>query len=105
MIESGIAALLKILPANDVYLIAQVYSDAEEKEVMKILEKTGILWSGLATHVFSAFYKQNIHHLFFKKVLFCSTDEGRVHMARQLGVQMHLDSNIFFFFFLQSKLN
>jgi len=77
-IPSQISALLKLLPTNDIYLITKVQNDEKEREVMQLLEETGILWAGMNP----------------SKVLFCSTDEGRVHMARQLGVHLHIDDDL-----------
>jgi len=77
VIPEGISALLKILPTNDIYLITKVQSDEQERETMKILEESGILWAGLNPN----------------KILFCSTDEGRAHMGRQLGVHLHIDND------------
>jgi len=76
-IPAGISALLKILPVNDVYLITKVETDEQEKAIMKLLEETGVLWAGLNP----------------TKILFCSTDEGRAHIARQLGVHLHIDDD------------
>eukprot|EP01118_Nematostelium_gracile_P014478 TRINITY_DN5654_c0_g1_i1.p1 TRINITY_DN5654_c0_g1~~TRINITY_DN5654_c0_g1_i1.p1 ORF type:complete len:229 (+),score=38.56 TRINITY_DN5654_c0_g1_i1:95-781(+) len=77
VIEEGIAALLKLLTNNDLYLITKVNSDQEEVTIMKLLDESGVFWAGLNPN----------------KVLFCSTEEGRGHMARQLSVHMHIDES------------
>jgi len=76
-IASGLPALFKLLGQNDVYLITKVDTKTQERHIMRLLEDTGLLWAGLNPN----------------KVLFCSTDEGRVHIARQLDVHFYIDNN------------
>jgi len=77
IIPSGIGAILRLIPQNDVFLLTQVNCVEEEREVMRLLEETGILWAGLDP----------------AKVLFCSTVQGRTHIAKQLEVQLYIDDS------------
>lgn len=78
--ESYSLEILKYLTSqNDVYLISQVTSDIEEVKVVSLLEKSGLL------NVSSRLTKE--------KILFCETDEGPIHMTRQLSPQCFIDQN------------
>ncbi|PRP87095.1 hypothetical protein PROFUN_04831 [Planoprotostelium fungivorum] len=76
-ISQEIAALLRLVGQNDVYIITRVDTDEEEKKINRLLDETGVLWAGMNPN----------------KVLFCSTEKGKVHMARQLDLQLYIDDN------------
>jgi len=77
IISANIEAFMQLISNNDVYLLMLVETDEQEKEVMQILESIEAFNSGLNSN----------------KVLFCSTHEGKVHMARQLEVHLHIDTH------------
>lgn len=73
-------ALKQIAKSAEVYLITQVGSDDAEKAVMAALQAAGVVGSGcgcVPAH----------------KVLFCSTDIGRIALVRQITPDLHVDAS------------
>ncbi|XP_042442684.1 peroxisome biogenesis protein 22-like [Zingiber officinale] len=63
----------------DLYLMETVLDDESEERVLSALENSGIFQSG---------------GLIKDKVLFCSTETGRISFVRQLEADWHIDSNL-----------
>lgn len=75
--SSVLEVLLEITKYSDLYLMETVLDDESEKNVLSALENAGIFTSGLVK----------------EKVLFCSTENGRMSFVRQLEPDWHIDSN------------
>ena len=78
LIPDAVAALLRIARYVDVYLITTLPedSDALEAAVMEALASAGIFVDGSCERC---------------KALFCSTEDGRGAIVRQLGSALHID--------------
>ncbi|KAI3728856.1 hypothetical protein L6452_17500 [Arctium lappa] len=76
--SSVLEVLLEITKYSDIYLMERVLDDESEKKVLTALENAGIFTSG---------------GLVKDKVLFCSTENGRMSFVRQLEPDWHIDSN------------
>ncbi|KAI9098054.1 hypothetical protein DFS34DRAFT_619458 [Phlyctochytrium arcticum] len=61
---------------NEVYLLMVVNSDEEEVQIVSLLESSGLFNSGLDS----------------RRVLFCSTEEGKGHMIRHIEPLVHVDN-------------
>ncbi|KAJ3183722.1 hypothetical protein HDU85_002151 [Gaertneriomyces sp. JEL0708] len=61
----------------EVYLIAVVNSDLEERQIQRLLHSSGLYASGLDP----------------RRVLFCSTEEGKGHIVRHIEPRIHVESN------------
>eukprot|EP01126_Amoeba_proteus_P042706 TRINITY_DN4652_c0_g1_i15.p1 TRINITY_DN4652_c0_g1~~TRINITY_DN4652_c0_g1_i15.p1 ORF type:complete len:150 (+),score=26.97 TRINITY_DN4652_c0_g1_i15:242-691(+) len=69
--------LQRLISRYDCYLITEVSSDKEEKELYQILKDNLSKCDGFNPI----------------KLLFCSSAIGRVHMVKHLSVDMHIDCN------------
>ncbi|RAL50351.1 hypothetical protein DM860_008025 [Cuscuta australis] len=76
--SSVLEVLLEITKFCDLYLMERVLDDESEKKVILALEDAGVFTSG---------------GLVKDKVLFCSTENGRISFVRQLEPDWHVDSN------------
>ncbi|KAI3717325.1 hypothetical protein L1987_68882 [Smallanthus sonchifolius] len=76
--SSVLDVLLEITKHSDLYLMERVLDDESEEKVLTALENAGIFTSG---------------GLVKDKVLFCSTENGRMSFVRQLEPDWHIDSN------------
>ncbi|XAR55406.1 hypothetical protein NMG60_11035467 [Bertholletia excelsa] len=76
--SSVLEVLLEITKFCDLYLMERVLDDESEKKVLLALEDAGVFTSG---------------GLVKDKVLFCSTENGRISFVRQLEPDWHIDSN------------
>ncbi|XAR68083.1 hypothetical protein NMG60_11003086 [Bertholletia excelsa] len=76
--SSVLDVLLEITKFNDLYLVEKVLDDESEKKVLLALEDAGAFTSG---------------SLVKDKVLFCSTENGRISFVRQLDPDWHIDTN------------
>ncbi|KAI8894745.1 hypothetical protein BC833DRAFT_603799 [Globomyces pollinis-pini] len=78
--ESAIAFLKSLLKTSDwsPILISVISSDQEEVAIQQLLHSTGLYSNGLDP----------------KKVLFCSTKEGVVHITRHINPKLHMDTNV-----------
>ncbi|XP_024993520.1 peroxisome biogenesis protein 22-like isoform X2 [Cynara cardunculus var. scolymus] len=76
--SSVLEVLLEITKYSDLYLMESVLDDESEKKVLTALENAGVFTSG---------------DLVKDKVLFCSTEKGRMSFVRQLEPDWHIDSN------------
>lgn len=76
--SSVLEVLLEITKYSDLYLMERVLDDESEKKVLTALENAGVFTSG---------------GLVKDKVLFCSTENGRMSFVRQLEPDWHIDSN------------
>ncbi|KAJ9549129.1 hypothetical protein OSB04_021672 [Centaurea solstitialis] len=75
--SSVLEILSEITKYSDLYLMETVLDDESEKKVLTALENAGIFSGGLVKD----------------KVLFCSTEIGRMSFVRQLEPDWHIDSN------------
>ncbi|KAI3502274.1 hypothetical protein L1887_30307 [Cichorium endivia] len=75
--SSILEVLLEITKYSDLYLMETVLDDESEMRVLTALENAGVFTSGLVKD----------------KVLFCSTENGRMSFVRQLEPDWHIDSN------------
>ncbi|XP_019167722.1 PREDICTED: peroxisome biogenesis protein 22-like [Ipomoea nil] len=76
--SSVLEVLLEITKYCDLYLMERVLDDESEKKVLLALEDAGVFTSG---------------GLVKDKVLFCSTENGRISFVRQLEPDWHIDIN------------
>lgn len=74
---SVLEVLSEITKYSDLYLMETVLDDESEMRVLTALENAGVFTSGLVKD----------------KVLFCSTENGRMSFVRQLEPDWHIDSN------------
>ncbi|TPX69051.1 hypothetical protein SpCBS45565_g02669 [Spizellomyces sp. 'palustris'] len=63
-------------PSNQVHLIMVVTSDQEEAQVRTLLHSSGLYTAGLDP----------------RRVVFCSTEEGKAHIVRHIEPHVHVDS-------------
>ncbi|CAI9275640.1 unnamed protein product [Lactuca saligna] len=75
---SVLEVLSEITKYSDLYLMERVLDDESEKRVLTSLENAGVFTTG---------------GLVKEKVLFCSTENGRMSFVRQLEPDWHIDSN------------
>ncbi|XP_065638290.1 peroxisome biogenesis protein 22 [Quercus suber] len=75
---SVVEVLLEISRFRDIYLIERILDDESGERVLLALENAGLFKSG---------------GLMKDKVLFCSTDNGRLSFVRQLEPDWHVDTN------------
>lgn len=75
---SVVEVLLEISRFCDIYLIERILDDESGERVLLALENTGLFKNG---------------GLIKDKVLFCSTDNGRLSFVRQLEPDWHVDTN------------
>ncbi|XP_075656748.1 peroxisome biogenesis protein 22-like isoform X1 [Castanea sativa] len=75
---SVVEVLLEISRFCDIYLIEKIVDDESGERVLLALENSGLFKSG---------------GLMKDKVLFCSTDNGRLSFVRQLEPDWHVDTN------------
>jgi hypothetical protein len=61
----------------DIYLISVVSSTEEEENIRSLIQVSGWLKHGLDS----------------SKILFCSTEQGKVHMVRHVDPSLHMDWN------------
>jgi len=80
LLPDAIAALVALASRADIYLITQLEqdSDAQEKAVLELLDGSGIFASGRCDR---------------RKVVFCSTEDGRGAICRQLEPSTHIDTS------------
>ncbi|KAK1422910.1 hypothetical protein QVD17_18199 [Tagetes erecta] len=76
--SSVLEVLMEITKHFDLYLMERVLDDESQNKVLTALEDAGIFTSG---------------GLVKDKVLFCSTENGRMSFVRQLESDWHIDSN------------
>lgn len=76
--SSVVEVLLEISRFCDIYLIERILDDESGERILLALENTGLFKSG---------------GLMKDKVLFCSTDNGRLSFVRQLEPDLHVDTN------------
>ncbi|KAI8089827.1 uncharacterized protein BX664DRAFT_261992 [Halteromyces radiatus] len=69
--EHGQTLLSQLIQHHEVYIIIHVTSEEEQEEMKKLLE--------------------SLEGLDLRKVLFCSTEEGKVHLIRHLEPQLHIE--------------
>jgi len=74
---SFFVSLLAARRSPELFLITQVSSDQEEAYFAGLIQESGLVQHGLDP----------------RKILFCSTSEGRRHMVRQLDPLLHIDAN------------
>jgi len=75
--DSELSGLSKLCQRSDVYLITEVNSDEQEEYFKNLLRSSCLIQAGLDP----------------LKILFCSSQEGRRHMVRQLEPALHIDAN------------
>lgn len=76
---SVVEILLEIAKCCDFYLMERVLDDESEERVLSAMENAGLFVSGGLTR---------------DKVLFCSTENGRISFVRQIEADWHVDSNL-----------
>ncbi|KAG0484976.1 hypothetical protein HPP92_009055 [Vanilla planifolia] len=76
---SVIEVLLEIGKCCDLYLMERVLDDDSEERVLSAMENAGLFQSGGLTR---------------DKVLFCSTENGRISFVRQIEADWHADTNL-----------
>ncbi|XP_074563151.1 peroxisome biogenesis protein 22-like [Curcuma longa] len=76
--SSVLEVLLQINKFCDVYLMERILDDESGERVLSALEDSGVFTSG---------------GLVRDKVLFCSTENGRISFVRQLEPDWHIDAN------------
>uniref|UniRef100_A0A6B2LPJ0 Uncharacterized protein n=1 Tax=Arcella intermedia TaxID=1963864 RepID=A0A6B2LPJ0_9EUKA len=73
----SIQLVSELVSYSDVYLICQVDTDEEENLFRELIRSTELVNLGFDE----------------RKILFCSSPEGRKHMVRQLSPDLHIDTN------------
>lgn len=76
---SVVEVLREIAKCCDFYLMERVLDDESEERVLSAMENAGLFCSG---------------GLARDKVLFCSTENGRISFVRQIEADWHVDSNL-----------
>lgn len=76
---SAVEVLREIVKCCDFYLMERVLDDESEERVLLAMDNTGLFGSGGLTR---------------DKVLFCSTENGRISFVRQIEADLHIDSNL-----------
>ncbi|XP_020599083.1 peroxisome biogenesis protein 22 [Phalaenopsis equestris] len=76
---SVVEVLREIAKCCDFYLMERVLDDESEERVLSALENNGLFGSGGLTR---------------DKILFCSTENGRISFVRQIEADWHIDSNL-----------
>ncbi|OAY63539.1 Peroxisome biogenesis protein 22 [Ananas comosus] len=76
--SSVLEVLLEITKFCDVYLMERILDDESEEKVLSALSDAGVFTTG---------------GLVKDKVLFCSTENGRISFVRQLEPDWHIDTN------------
>ncbi|XP_052205001.1 peroxisome biogenesis protein 22-like [Diospyros lotus] len=76
--SSVVEILLEISKICEIYLMERILDDESEERVISALENAGLFTAG---------------GLMKDKVLFCSTENGRLSFVRQLEPDWHIDTN------------
>ncbi|KAI9303375.1 hypothetical protein BJ944DRAFT_268521 [Cunninghamella echinulata] len=71
--EHGHELLSELVKQHDVYIIIHVNNEEQKEHMEHLLENA------------------NINQLDPRKVLFCSTEEGKIHLVRHLEPQIHIE--------------
>ncbi|CAO3653235.1 unnamed protein product [Cunninghamella echinulata] len=71
--EHGHKLLSELVKQHDVYIITHVNNEEQKEHMEHLLENA------------------NINQLDPRKVLFCSTEEGKIHLVRHLEPQIHIE--------------
>ncbi|KAI9331761.1 hypothetical protein BDR26DRAFT_870006 [Obelidium mucronatum] len=72
-----LSALLSSPLRPTVHLICTVISDQQKTQILELLSSNGLFSKGLDQ----------------RRVLFCATIQGRIHVVKQLGVLVHVDDD------------
>lgn len=72
--ENVVALMDTLAKMHEIYLIVHLNSEEEQQQVTHLLEKSGLLAS-----------------LDARKILYCSTEEGKIHMIRHIEPHIHVE--------------
>ncbi|KAG0169812.1 hypothetical protein DFQ28_002866 [Apophysomyces sp. BC1034] len=72
--ENATVLLTRLCQIYDVYLIIHINSENERNEILGLLENASVL-----------------SQLDSRKILYCSTEKGKVHMIRHIDPQIHVE--------------
>eukprot|EP00298_Acanthocystis_sp_HF-20_P012637 c19988_g1_i1.p1 GENE.c19988_g1_i1~~c19988_g1_i1.p1 ORF type:complete len:196 (+),score=71.15 c19988_g1_i1:29-589(+) len=73
-----VEAITKISSKCDIFLITRVDTDSEEQLAHKALQDSGIFQNGLVNEL---------------KAIYCSKEEGRISIVRQIEPHLHVDGS------------
>ncbi|KAI7870126.1 hypothetical protein BDF14DRAFT_1774926 [Spinellus fusiger] len=74
--ENAAILLLKLAQAHEVYLIIHIHSDEERHQIQQLLENAGLV---------------SPHHIDKRRILFCSTEQGKIHLIRHIEPNVHIE--------------
>lgn len=77
LIESSIEAFYKLCVISELFVIAQISNDTQERNIIELFKSLDIFNKGLKKH----------------RLMFCSTAIGRASMIRQLSPLTHVDND------------
>lgn len=72
--ENAATVLSRLAQVYDVYVIVHINSDEERRQILELLENAGL------TDVLDT-----------RKILVCSTEEGKIHMVRHIEPYIHVE--------------
>ncbi|KAI9272618.1 hypothetical protein BDA99DRAFT_498765 [Phascolomyces articulosus] len=74
--ENAAIALNRLTQLYDVHVIIHVSSDDEREQINRLLQNAGLLEKGLLDP---------------RKILWCATEEGKIHMIRHIEPAVHIE--------------
>ncbi|KAI9315310.1 hypothetical protein BX666DRAFT_1961455 [Dichotomocladium elegans] len=72
--EKAVTVVSRLAQIYDIYLIIHINSDDEREQIDKLLQKAGLM-----------------DVLDSRKILRCSTEEGKIHMIRHIEPHVHIE--------------
>ncbi|CZT99142.1 hypothetical protein PFAG_03605 [Plasmodium falciparum Santa Lucia] len=77
IMENSVEPLNKLSSISELFVIAQISNDVQEKNIIDLFKKLGLFDKGLKEH----------------RLMFCNTSNGRASMIRQLSPLTHVDND------------
>ncbi|CRG96528.1 conserved Plasmodium protein, unknown function [Plasmodium gallinaceum] len=77
IIENSLEAFNKLCLISELFVIAQISNDVQEKNIIELFKSLNIFNKGLKEH----------------RLMFCTTSNGRASMIRQLSPLTHVDND------------
>ncbi|CAG9477285.1 conserved Plasmodium protein, unknown function [Plasmodium vivax] len=77
IVESSLEPFNKLCAISELFVIAQISNDVQEKNIIDLFKKLGLFDKGLKEH----------------RLMFCTTSNGRASMIRQLCPLTHVDND------------
>lgn len=77
LIENSLEPFYKLCMLSELFVIAQITSDIQERSIVELFKSLDIFKKGLKEH----------------RLMFCDTSSGRASMIRQLSPLTHVDSD------------